>query len=189
MSNKDDKTERINNDKLDLWFGDFGKDLPPDVRMQASCFNFLSLMSELGYGSKADFIKDKMEDCLKNNIISKTASEDSVWTEHQILIEDQNQVTPINPHRRLRYDDPTPQTQYWEFGFKKVKLPEGWRLEKGCGCGRNMDPSNFSIINANNKTVKTLSYFDMSERKDYYGGLMNSMALLDPKDEDNEKVL
>ena len=139
--------------------------------------NFLLTMSRLGYGTEYDFINDKMDECLINNIISKEASEDEVWSKYNIKIENQEPLLMANKYS-LSYSDSTSRTRCWDFDLKKVILPTGWSLSRGCGCGRDMNLSSFTINDDKDNVIKTLSFFSHNKIKPQ-SPLMNAMDMLE----------
>ena len=148
----------------------------------AAAFNFLTSMEALSYGTKGDFIKDNMQKCITNGIITKECNEDPVWTEHGIQIEDVpdnlKSCTEVRSFKLYYNDDPNkPPPSYWKFEFKHVVLPENWRLEMGCGCDRNIRPGCFSIYNDKDEIIKTLTYFIELDEDDSKSGMERIMDL------------
>ncbi|MCJ7636064.1 MAG: hypothetical protein MUO21_01090 [Nitrososphaeraceae archaeon] len=142
----------------------------PDVYSYAVAFNYLLAMSALSYGDISDFISDNLKKCLDNGIVSAHAATDPIWMEKEITVEDCSNQEPCmeynNPFTGLRYnDDPQTQTakRYWPYPVKKVNLPVGWKLLKGCGCNSNMVLDAFSLVDNNNNIIKTLSFFEADD--------------------------
>lgn len=67
---------------------------------------------------KKKFIFESMKYCLRNNIISEEMSTDRVWDELDIKIVDYDE--------KVYFRDSV--TDHWDFKFKKVILPEGWKM-------------------------------------------------------------
>lgn len=133
-------------------------------------YKFLNAMSVLTYGTKEDFINDKLNQCLKHGIISTSSAADPIWLEQGIIVEDCSKKEPCmiydNPYLGLlKYSLGSDEVQYnyWPYSVKKVNLPIGWKLEKGCDCSRHMVPSAFKLIDNNGKTIKTLSFFTVDD--------------------------
>lgn len=130
----------------------------------AAAYNFLRAINSLYYGTKEDFIKSKMESCLNDSIISAECANNKFWVNRQIEVVESGPVEMKNPHRALKYSldgsEPAEEPkQYWRLDFKKVLLPDGWYMTKGCSCGRNFSPDTFCVIDNNNGIVETLKYF------------------------------
>ncbi len=155
-----------------------------ELRSYAIAYNYLSLMSEITYGTKLDFISDNMQRCIENDIILKQCCDDPIWKEHDILFEDvPNSLKKYIEKRTviLRYsDDPNPNPRYWNYEFKHVILPNGWKLKMDCGCHRNMEPACFTIYDDKDMLVKTLTYFSSFDGEDGKSSL-ERIADLDDK--------
>jgi hypothetical protein len=162
-----------------------------NLMLFARNYNFFRIMAKITYGTKADFIKDTMDNCLDNNIISIDCSDDPVWSDNNIKIIESGDVVMDNPYKTYFYyedgggnktkqlwnskktvmkgdedneddedDAKRKLLQKYEFEFKKVILPDGWKMKKNCGCGRNLsNVSVFTIFDENDKIIKSLSYF------------------------------
>ena len=134
-----------------------------DLDIYTINYNFLHALSALTYGTEEDFINDNLKKCLSQDIISAYSAFDPIWLEYGIIVEDCTKQEPCmiyeNPYLGLKYSLGSDEVQnnYWPYAVKKVNLPIGWKLEKGCD---NMVPSAFRLINDNGKTIKTLSFFD-----------------------------
>ena len=132
-------------------------------------YNFLRAVSALTYGTEEDFTNDKLKQCLNHGIISTYAATNPIWLEQGIIVEDCSNPEPYmiyeNPYTGLEYSDqPKKINRFWPYSVKKVHLPEGWKLEKGCECSSHMMPSAFRLIDYNGKTIKTLSFFELDKR-------------------------
>ncbi len=140
-------------------------------------WNIRIIMEQNIYGEKIDFIQDDMEKCLAENIISKEASEDPIWNELGIEIINCDRVQARKCPRllyqpKIYWDDYTDDNKVAKYQFRKVVLPEGWSLKKGCGCSRKMNPSSFILCDQNGKEQKTLTYFpnfDLKNSKSKWG--------------------
>lgn len=136
-----------------------------DLYTYASIFNMMMISEALGYPTKQNFVKDVMYNCLGNNIITKEASMHPIWNTLNIEVVETQPIELNNPYKLLRYSDtpPDPKT-YWMYEFKKVMLPDGWKLKRGCSCGSNLNTSSFSLIDNNGNVIETLAYFnDMND--------------------------
>ena len=140
----------------------------------AHAYKFLRINAAAEYGDNVNFINetsfiaDNLEKCLNNGIISAGAAADSVWHEHGITVEECSTEELCmefnNPYSALIYDHVKDQNEikkYWPFPVKRVLLPNGWRLEKGCDCSRNIEPSTFRLIDGTGKTIKSLVFLNM----------------------------
>lgn len=133
------------------------------IKLYARNYNFLRIERSIHYGTKKDFIKDDMGRCLKDGIISEEISRNSFWNEHNIGIQSCESIELENPWS-LTYtfenDDSKPKNMHvWNIEFKQIILPEGWSLQKGCGCGRNMRPDSFRVFDQDQKCLVMLTYF------------------------------
>ena len=144
-------------------------DLPPKngidkLLTYAKVFNSLRLMKKLTYGTKLDFIDDNMKNCLEHGIISDECSNDPIWSEHNIVVQDLPKELEVYIEKAnydaLAYDQPVKPKTYWDYGFKHVVLPIGWRLMKGCDCGRNINESAFTLYDSD-KSIKIVAYFQV----------------------------
>ena len=80
---------------------------------------------------KTKFIFESMKYCLRNNIISEELSRHPIWGKLKIEIVDYNE--------KVYFPDST--EEYWNFKFKKVILPEGWKIMgHGNDENRGMNP-------------------------------------------------
>ncbi len=134
------------------------------MTQRAITYNFLRIMRNMEYGTVTDFISDAMNECLQKGIISQKASENEVWYKYNIPILEQEPVEMKRPFASLPYiDESEPYKakakEYWPFKLKRVELPNGWRLEKGCECGGNISPSTFRIYDDKNTIIVNLEYF------------------------------
>ncbi len=136
----------------------------------ATCYNMLRIGAKINYPTKRNFIEDVLPDCLIKEIITDEAGTNPIWAKLGITITDSDPVELHNPYQLLRYSDdktPNPSSEpssepskvYWPYSFKKVCLPNGWSLHKGCGCGTNMNPSCFTLVDDEGNTIETLAYF------------------------------
>lgn len=130
----------------------------------ATCYNMLRIGAKINYPTKRNFIKDVLPDCLIKGIITEEASTNPIWAKLEITISDSESVELHNPFQPLRYSDSDtpylePPKVYWPYNFKKVCLPNGWSLHKGCECGANMNPSCFILVDDKGNTIETLAYF------------------------------
>ncbi len=99
------------------------------LNMFATTYNAMRAMAYSNYGDEEHFIRDAMESCLRKKIISKEASLYTVWDELNIkIIDNELGVSYINPHKRLSYSMTEDEPQKWDFDFKYVVLPNGWKL-------------------------------------------------------------
>lgn len=150
-----------------------------DLYTYAINYNVLALLERMAYGTKSDFIRDKMEKCLKINIISEYVSNDPFWVENDIQIVDTEYIYKtlpdyMTPLQYNTYDEDSTKNSNkdnkqlqeinkikWDFDieFKKVMLPENYTFELGCGCGRNMVVDSFSCLK-DGEIVKTFTYFE-----------------------------
>ena len=137
-----------------------------DLFTHARVFNMMLSSAAIEYPSKENFIKDILPDCLAKNIITEEASMHSVWNKYGINMFD-TKVELNNPFKLLRYDNEEPAPKaYWNYKFKKVMLPDDWKLRMGCSCGSNLNPSSFCLVDNNNVIIETLTYFnDMKNDK------------------------
>ena len=123
----------------------------------------LNDVNQFYYGSKSDFISDMMEECLKHNIISKYASDNSFWLRNNIQIIENDYIYMTDPYTGLRrYKEETTRLKEkkWDFDieFKKVLLPKNYTLVKCPVYGKNLAPDTFSLVK-NNRIIKTFVYF------------------------------
>lgn len=131
-------------------------------------YNALRAMNAIIYGDDSDFINDKLKECLDHGIISDFAAKDPVWSQYKIVVEDCKLEEPVmeykNPYLGLEYtlgEEPKKPKKFWPYLVKRVHLPPGWKLVKGCDCHTHMVPSAFRLVDDQHKTVKTLSFFDI----------------------------
>lgn len=130
-----------------------------ELVMRATNFNFLRMREHMLYTmNDENFIKDSMKDCLKKGIISSYAAEDPIWKELGIAVNDHTEEVKANDPHFSVYG-----SGIWKYDFKKVVLPDDLKLEMGCSCGRQLEPSSFSIIrteegNSTSEILKTLTY-------------------------------
>ncbi len=149
----------------------------------AKNYNFLRTLNCMAYGTETDFISDKLKWCLEHNIISKECSEDDFWKDFTITNYDED-ITIPDQYTNMTYTDTGTEKQKskYKFEFRKVTLPEGWKLEIGCECDRNMNPSNFMVYDSSNKIVKTLAYFPSFDKYNIKHPLLDILDKLDEKD-------
>lgn len=115
--------------------------------------NFFLIMNKIESVGPHHFIRTSMEDCLKKGIITKYASENPVFKDFVMKpVQVKNNAHILN----------TDSVVFWPFEFLSVELPSGWRMEKGCGCGRLMDSSSVNIIKGD-EIVATVSLFSQKE--------------------------
>jgi hypothetical protein len=134
----------------------------------ARTHHFMLILQRLCYGTNLDFIKDVMDDCLLNNIISEEATHDPIWTEHKIEIIDTDKIEKHILPSILEYSDDNDLSNkhkgkekvYWDINLKKVNLPIGWTIKRGCSCGHNINQSSFMLINDKNELIKDLCFFN-----------------------------
>ncbi len=122
----------------------------------ALVLNFLAIHEYYDYVSNEGyFIRDAMKSALEDGIISEDISRNKCWSELNINILDHDRVEETTGPRILEYGPP--KKSYWSFKFKRIVLPDKWKLI-GCVCGRNMSSGAFAIMD-NDKIVKVLQYF------------------------------
>lgn len=110
--------------------------IPSELKTTASALNFLFILENMAYrNNKSCFIKDDLSWCLENNIISEEISTHGIWKKLNISMEEYD--TPIEMKISYHPLDQEWITEYWDFKFFKVTLPDGWKLTT-CECGRNM---------------------------------------------------
>lgn len=81
--------------------------------------------------NKIKFIFESMKYCLRNNIISEELSQHPMWEKLKIEITDCDE--------KIYFHDSI--EEYWNFKFKKVILPERWKmLGHGNDEDRGMNP-------------------------------------------------
>ena len=96
---------------------------------------------------KKKFIFESMKYCLRNNIISEEMSTDRVWGELDIKV--------VDYEEKIYFRNSI--TDYWNFKFKKVILPEGWKMiAHGHDENDGMNPQ-FLIVDYNIKSPKMKS--------------------------------
>jgi len=138
-----------------------------DLKTFALAYNFLRIFSDVTYGTKSDFIKDKLQDCLNKGIITEEIANDNFWEQNSIIIHNCDFVDMDSPYGRLTYSvKEDNDSRKWPFNFKKIILPNGWYMKKGCDCGRNMDPASFTIFNEKDQCLKTFAYFLNTDYED-----------------------
>ena len=124
----------------------------------ALTFNMMRLSNKIAYVNDVNFINDNFQKCIDSNVISKYASTDPIWKGNNITLEDINYKHPCmeyyNPYESLSYDSIYPR-QHWSYEIKKVNLPQNWKL-----IVHNVKLGSFMIIDADNKHVKTLNFFE-----------------------------
>jgi|SRR5579872_6574580 len=132
------------------------------LKMYALCVNFLMISAALEFGTESDFIRFALSDCLASNIISAEASEHPVWAKLGIEMTESEPIPAYNPYKLLRYSNDKTEEKplgYWKFPLKKVKLPPGWTLQRGCSCGWNFNLSSFILMDDRGNVVETMYYF------------------------------
>lgn len=130
-------------------------ELKDDMYRTALSINFLLLLDKIATNGPRNFIRTDFADCLSKGIITNHAFEDPVFRGMPFVdIQVENKQD-----RSLLYKD---QKRYWPYKFKRLTLPDNWRLEAGCGCGHNMDPSSFNVMHGD-KIIATVSYFAEEE--------------------------
>jgi hypothetical protein len=118
----------------------------------------------MSYGSKTDFVRDKMSWCLTKGIISEDSAQDDIWEIHDIpIIDNDIDVIYENPHNMLAWTDTTEKKvdtilSTWNYTFKRVIIPDNYSLKMGCACTRNMKPGTFTLYK-DNVEIKSMSYF------------------------------
>ena len=147
------------------------------IHIVARNYNFLRIMENMSYmSSEYSFIKDNLDKCLSQNILSDHAAHDPFWMAHGILMlplseEDliYTEVCILCPTLTWDKEDGKEKSR-WNFGFKKALLPEGWSLRRAllqnddCECGRNMHKrsSTFGVYDECSHLVHTLDYLEDS---------------------------
>lgn len=156
MSDNKSKKKLVNdvNGKID------NKNILSKSNVNWNFFTAMMNISASGYGSKHDFVQNKIDDCLRDGIISIEASKNDFWSRYNIEIQDQAQVEMHNPYKLMRYTDGDPEEKlFWKFKFKKVILPIGWYLQKEFSYNYEMKSFNFCVFNSNNELVETICYY------------------------------
>lgn len=129
----------------------------------ALTLNVMLIFAALEFGTKEDFIRFALSDCLSEGIISAEASEHPIWAKLGIEIIECDPIPAYNPYKLLRYIDDKSEEEkplgYWKFPLKRVQLPPGWVLHKGCSCGANFNSSSFTLMDDKGNIVETLCYF------------------------------
>jgi hypothetical protein len=112
------------------------------------------ILASASYGTENDFIRDGLEQCLKNNIIPKKIAYDDVFRDYK---KSNHTHMYLDPHRKLTYNGITSiDYRQWQFKFVKIELPDNMHLKKGCPCHSNFDPGVFSLYK-DNEIMKTFS--------------------------------
>ena len=124
-------------------------------------YNCFRILNQMAYGTKTDFINDKMEECLEQNIISYYASDNNYWANNDIQIIDNEYIYMNNPYVKLIKGN---EQKKWKFDtkFKKVILPKNYKLikcpAKSLSKGKHIAVDSVSLMK-DNCIVRTFTYF------------------------------